>query len=302
MGKASNTGVTVGVSSLSALVLVAAFAGALSSRWLSQATQNSEEQRIPSASPMPQSKDSGREVPSEAEIARVLTFLEKHLDSPRSTRQQPREELMDHRNGDDIDGDELPAAVNTATLGESAADALARLEAAYRQSLHESSETAPEEQAILAENLDNATEARVDDGNVQELPAAVYEAQGEVAVLVPDASEEDLSDEPVEIVEEPPATETRVPSLNWVSSVYAPVYIGAAPSRERPPHQPPLTATQIRRGAFFGVHVPINQSSSNQAQVDVSFRAPRTAPRSPWQPIDMSRHNDPWSHSSRSRR
>lgn len=296
MGGAGASKLTVGWANLSALVMLAGFAGAFSSHLLSEQRAQTQPAQLPVPPPPATSSHSSEDAPSTAEIARVLSFLERRLgDSSERRLAQPEVSTSPP--------EPLAPTIETSSLGESAADALARLEEAYLLSLEnrppelprgsslEAAPPPPEEEAELAEELLAPAEpdhrAPVEPGERIAFAAETEVADDEEAIASDHTDEERIG---------------STTSLTWVSSVYAPVYVGADARRPHPRKQASASVPVVPRGAFFGVQVPLNQGTTGGAQVGVSFRAPggRRA-QSPWAPIDMSRHNDPWTHRSHRR-
>ncbi len=194
-----------------------------------------------------------------------------------------------------------PAEAWEQVEGESAADALARLERAYRAELartaelEEEAERERDDQLAKTEELERL-QREVDEANYLAEQHALREETARSTALAnapSDRDEEEADDD-----DQPQVA--SISQYSMTSAIYAPVFIGSAPPP--PPPSPSKTNTPapypvIPRGAFVGVTIPpsrssANASSQNQAEVSVSYRPAQA--RSPWAPIDMSRHNNPW--------
>ncbi len=241
---------------------------------------------------------------SPEDLARALALLQAHLANPAEEGRMPRSPIESAAHTPATHDDVRPSPADSweQAEGESAADALARLEDAYRAELERTAELEEE-----AKRERDAQLAKTDELErlQRELDEAQYLAErdalrNETARLTAVARASSERDEEDDADDDDQPEVTSVSQYAMTSAIYAPVFIGSA----APPPPPSSSKTStpapypvIPRGAFFGVTIPQSRSSSgassqNQAEVSVSYRPGQA--RSPWAPIDMSRHNNPW--------
>lgn len=258
----------------------------------------------------PQATNTSTEAPSIEEMARALAMLQAHLGSQNAetndSRRGPEFPEADDRQHE-ADTQRAPDTHAEAEEsweqgeGESAAVALARLERAYRAELARNAEL---ERNVEFERSAAFVQAEIDRREQEEEESRYLAARASDNNETVNRYEAADNDDGSERVSDDDEQETAVASVSQYamnSMIYAPVFVGSAappPVESATKTSTPAPYPVIPPGAFFGVRVPQSSSSSkgssqNKTQVYVSFRPGQAS--SPWAPIDMSGHNNPWS-------